>query len=133
MGMPNSTFHPFDQNRIPLEQQYHSWNKQVQAPYDRDRVDPYTRCRVILMNGIENDSFFFLHQWYRHVADEKLRAKIAELRRAEVEQQTTVDWLNPADQTIIETTIAYEQVAVDLTANLAKNEPDPYAKSSISP
>ena len=124
-------FHPFDENRIPLEQQYRSWSQQVQPPYDKDMVDPYTRTRVILMNGIENDSWFFLHQWYRHTPNDMLRGKIAELRRVESQQQTTVNWLNPANQSIVETTIAYEQVAVDLTANLAQNEPDPYAKQVL--
>ena len=127
----NAVFHPFDPNRIPLEQQYRTWSQQVQPPYNKDTVDPFTRTRVILMNGIENDSWFFLHQWYRHTADDKLRGKIAELRRVESQQQTTADWLNPADQSIIETTIAYEQVAVELTANLAKNEPNPYAKKVL--
>lgn len=126
-----AVFHPFDANRIPLDRQFRSWHQQVQPPYDKAAVDPYTRCRVILMNGIENDTWFFLHQWYRNTADEKLRRKIAELRRAEVQQQTTVNWLNPADQSVIETTIAYEQVATDLTANLAQNEPDPYARQVL--
>ncbi len=124
-------FRPFDTNRIPLEQQYRPWSQQVQPPYDKDKVDPYTRTRVILMNGIENDSWFFLHQWYRSTPDDKLRGAIAELRRVESQQQTTADWLNPADQSIVETTIAYEQVATDLTANLARNEPDPYAKQVL--
>lgn len=124
-------FRPFDGNRIPLQQQFRTWKQQVQEPYNKVTVDPYTRTRVILMNGIENDSFFFLHHWYRNTDDDRLRSKIAELRRVESQQQTTVNWLNPADQSVIETTIAYEQVAVDLTANLAKNEPDPYAKQVL--
>ena len=33
--------------------------------------------------------------------------------------------MNPGEQTPLETTIGYEQVAVDLTAWLARNEPDP--------
>ncbi len=127
----NAVFHPFDAKRTPMDQQFRSWNQIAQPPYDKAMVDPYTRTRVILMNGIENDTWFFLHQWYRHTADDKLRAKIAELRRVEEQQQTTVDWLNPADQSVIETTIAYEQVAVDLTANLARNEPDRYAKQVL--
>ena len=40
--------------------------------------------------------------------------------------------MNPADQTILETTIAYEQVAVDLTAYLARNEPDPYLREVLN-
>ena len=44
-------------------------------------------------------------------------------------QQTTVNWLTPACQNVLETTLGYEQVAVDLTAWLAQNEPDEYVKS----
>ncbi len=129
--MAMQPFRPFDEQRIPLAQQYRTWSQQAQEPYSKVTVDPYTRARVILMNGIENDSWFFLHHWYRHTDDDKLRSKIAELRRVESQQQTTVNWLNPADQSVIETTIAYEQVAVDLTANLARNEPNPYAKQVL--
>ena len=34
----------------------------------------------------------------------------------------------PADESIFENTIGYEQVAVDLTAWMCQNEPDPYVK-----
>jgi rubrerythrin len=37
-----------------------------------------------------------------------------------------VNWLNPADQSVLETTIGYEQVAIEVTAAVAQNEPDPY-------
>jgi hypothetical protein len=32
-------------------------------------------------------------------------------RMVEQQQQTTINWLNPADQSVLETTIAHEQVA----------------------
>ena len=35
-------------------------------------------------------------------------------------------YLKPIDETILETTIGYEQLAVDLTAILAQRDPDPY-------
>jgi rubrerythrin len=124
-------FRPFDTNTIPLAEQYRPWNEQVQPPFSENVPDPYSKCRVILMNGIENDSFFFLHELYRHTLDDRLRARIAELRRAEVQQQTTVNWLIPPDQSILETTVSYEQMTVDLTANLAQNEPDAYAKQAL--
>ena len=38
----------------------------------------------------------------------------------------------PDDQTILETTLGYEQVAVDLTAWLAQNEPDEYVKETFN-
>jgi len=57
-----------------------------------------------------------------------LKGQLAYLRRVEDQQQTTINWLNPPDQTVLETTIAYEQVAIDLTAYLARQEPDQYVK-----
>jgi hypothetical protein len=50
----------------------------------------------------------------------------------EQQQQTTVNWLNPADQSVLETTIAFEQVAIDLTAYLARHEPDPYLREVLN-
>jgi len=37
-----------------------------------------------------------------------------------------VNWLNPADQSVLETTIGFEQVAIEVTAAIALAEPDPY-------
>jgi hypothetical protein len=37
-----------------------------------------------------------------------------------------VNWLNPADQSPLETTIGFEQVAIEVTASVAEAEPDPY-------
>ncbi|UKI42764.1 MAG: hypothetical protein L6V95_07890 [Candidatus Melainabacteria bacterium] len=42
-----------------------------------------------------------------------------------------MNWLTPANQTVLETTLGYEQVAVDLTAYLAQNEPDDYVKETF--
>ena len=52
-------------------------------------------------------------------------------RRIEQQQQKAVNGLNPGDQTPLETTIGYEQVAVDLTAWLARHEPDPMLKQAL--
>jgi len=57
---------------------------------------------------------------------------LAQTRRVDQQQQTTINGLNPGDQTIIETTIGYEQVAIDMTAYLARNEPDPYVRESMN-
>ena len=37
-----------------------------------------------------------------------------------------VNWLNPADQSPLETTIGFEQVAIEVTAHVAQHEPDEY-------
>jgi hypothetical protein len=47
------SFNPLDRMGIPVEEQFRSWSGLNVAPYDKRTVDPYTRTRVILMNGIE--------------------------------------------------------------------------------
>jgi hypothetical protein len=57
-----------------------------------------------------------------------LQPHLARVRRLEQHQQTLVNWLNPADQSPLETTIGFEQVAIEVTASVAQNEPDPYLR-----
>jgi rubrerythrin len=111
---------------IPLGRQQFTWKELVQVPYSKLDDDAFTRVRVILMNGIEAESLRFKHMCARFNPD--LQLPLAQIRRAEQHQQTMVNWLNPPDQSALETTIGYEQVAIELTAFLAQNEPDPYLK-----
>ena len=124
-------FRPFDLNARPLEEQVRSWDELVQEPYDKQTVHPYTRCRVILMNGIENGATIFSHAVSRMTTDDETKRKLALIRRLDSQHQQLINWLNPGNATIVETTIGYEQVAVDLTANLAKNEPDDYFRQVL--
>jgi hypothetical protein len=124
-------FNPFKEKGIPLEKQFRNWSELNIKPYDKHSVHPYTRTRVILMNGIEIESAFFGHQFARHTADLELKRKLANVRRIEQQQQKMVNWLIPADETVLEVTIGFEQVAVDLTAGLAKTEPDSYVKEAL--
>jgi rubrerythrin len=121
-------FNPWKEKGVPLEKQIRNWNRIVQKPYDKHDIDPYTRTRQILINGIEMEAWSFKHSFARFSADEEVNKLIAQTRHAEDQQQTTINWLIPADQTVLETTIAYEQVATDLTAYLAQNEPDDYVR-----
>jgi hypothetical protein len=50
----------------------------------------------------------------------ELQLDLAKLRRVEQHQQTLVNWLNSADQSVLETTIGFEQVAIEVTAALAQ-------------
>jgi len=128
-------FRPFEHPGTPIEEQYMSWNEMIKNPYNKNTVDAYTRTRVILMNGIENNAVITSHAMDRMLGrtldNTEIKAGLAAIRRMDSQHQQLVEWLNPADQTILETTIGYEQVAVDLTANLAKNEPDPYHKQVL--
>lgn len=121
-------FNPYSEKGIPLESQIRNWTELNVTPYNKKEVDPYTRSRIILMNGIEVEAAFFGHQWHRHLSDHQLKMQLAMIRRVEQQQQKAINWLSPGDETPLETTIGYEQVAVDLTAFLAQREPDPYVK-----
>jgi hypothetical protein len=48
------------------------------------------------------------------------------VRRVEQHQQTMINWLLPADLSPLETTIGFEQVAIEVTASVAIHEPDEY-------
>ncbi|MEW5728512.1 MAG: hypothetical protein AB1918_11860 [Pseudomonadota bacterium] len=121
-------FNPFDEKGMPIDKQLHSWKELNVKPYDKYDVDPYTRCRVIAMNGVEVEAALFGHQFARHTVDIELKRQLALVRRAEQQQQKMVNWLIPGQESTIEVTIGYEQVAVDLTAWICQNEPDPYAR-----
>jgi rubrerythrin len=56
----------------------------------------------------------------------ELQLPLAQIRRAEQHQHTMINWLIGADHSPLETTIAYEQVAIEVTAAVAQREPDPY-------
>lgn len=111
---------------VPLDEQHLSWRDMVQEPYSKLDDDAFTRVRVILMNGIEAEALRFSHSCARMNGD--LQRALARVRRIEQHQQTLVNWLNPPDQTPIETTLGFEQVAIEVTASVAQHEPDEYLK-----
>lgn len=116
----------FKERGTPLEKQTFDWKELVQTPYSKLDDDAFTRVRVILQNGIEAEALRFKHMCARF--NPELQLDLARIRRVEHHQQTMVNWLNPPDQSALETTIGFEQVAIELTAFLAQNEPDPYLK-----
>jgi hypothetical protein len=124
-------FNPLEQTGIPVDEQFRNWSELNVTPFDKHTVDPYTRTRVILMNGTEVESILFSHQFARHTDNPELKRALAMGRRVEAQQQKAVNGLNPGDQTPLETTLGYEQVAVDLTAWLARHEPDPMLKQAL--
>ncbi|MFW6324607.1 MAG: hypothetical protein ACOC0U_06030 [Desulfovibrionales bacterium] len=116
---------------MALENQLRNWSELNSKPYNKKEVHPYTRCRGITINGAEFESVWFGHQYARHTTDMELKKKLAMIRRIEQQQQKAINWIFPADESVLENTIGYEQVAVDLTAGLAQMEKDPYVKSAF--
>lgn len=125
------SFNPLKEKGINIEKQIRNWHQIVGKPYNKTDVDCYTRTRQILMNGIEIEAWGFKHQFNRFMPNNNEKQLLAEISRIEDSQQATANWLGPADQSILETTLGYEQVAVDLTAWLAQNEPDEYVKETF--
>jgi rubrerythrin len=113
----------------PVEQQRFTWRELVQKPISKLDDDAFTRVRVIYMNGIENEALRFQHAAARFNA--ALRIPLAEIRRVEHHQATLVNWLLGADHSPLETTIGYEQVAIEVTAAMAQREPDPYVAATM--
>jgi hypothetical protein len=113
-----------DNKGTPLDRQRFTWRDMVGKPISKLDDDAYTRVRIILMNGIELEALRFSHGCAR--MNKALQPVLAQLRRVEQHQATTINWLIGADHSPLETTIAYEQVAIDITAGVALREPDPY-------
>src|SRR3954469_16680932 len=109
---------------IPLDRQRMTWKELVQKPISKLDDDAFTRVRIILMNGVEHDSLRTKQVALRMNRD--ARVELAQLMRVEHHQATAINWLLSSDHSPLETTIAYEQVAIELTASVAQHEPDPY-------
>lgn len=124
-------FNPFEQKPIQLGDTIMDQELIYPKAYNKYEVDPYTKVRIILMNGIEVESTLFKHQFHRNCMNNDLRRELALLRRTEQQQQKVINWLSPKNETPLEVTIGYEHVAVDLTAWLAQNEPNPYVKQAL--
>jgi len=114
----------FEDRGTPLARQRFTWRELAGKPISKLDDDAFTRVRVILMNGIETEAMRFSHAAARFNGE--LRLPLAEVRRVEQHQATMVNWLLGADHSLIETTIGYEQVAIEVTAALAQQEPDAY-------
>ena len=122
---------PFENLPAKGTEFYHDWEHLWPESYDFREADPYTRTRVILMNGTEFENVWFSHQFFRHSVDNDLRRVLALLRRSEQQQQKAVSHLKPREESILAHTIGYEQLAVDLTAYLAKHVTDEGLKNAL--
>lgn len=124
-------FNPFNEKAQKIKDTFDDWKSLYPKAYDKNEVDPFTRLRVILMNGTEYEAVKFSHQFHRHCTNNDIRRELALARRIEQQQQKRIANLKPIDEDILETTIGYEQLAVDLTAILGQREPNKYVKKAL--
>ncbi len=122
---------PFLQNPMAITDALGNWMTMYPKPYNKHEVDPYTKTRIILMNGTEFEANWFSHQFQRHTTDNDLRRELSLTRMVEKQQQLKISLLKPCNESALEHTISYEQLAVDLTAELAKRECDCHVKKAL--
>ncbi len=125
------SINPFDIKPKKIDDCNLSWQDISVKPYDKKTVDPYTKTRVILMNGTEYESVWFSHRFHRREADNDIRRALATTRRQEQQQQKMIANLKPINEIPLETTISYEQLAVDLTAFLARRATNKNFKNTL--
>ena len=124
-------FNPFLEKARPVDETIMSWSDIFVKPYNKNEVSPYTKTRIILMNGTEYEAVWCKHHFNRHYPDNDARRSVALLRRNEQQQQKLISLLKPIDESLLETTISYEQLAVDLTAALAKRATNENLKKAL--
>lgn len=125
-------FNPFKEKPKKMESIIMNWKTLAPKPYDKNEVDPFTRVRCILMNGTEYEAVWSKHHFNRHADNNDVRREVALIRRSEQQQQKLIAGLKPIDENLLETTIGYEQLAVDLTANLAQRAKDKHVKEALN-
>ncbi len=123
---------PIKEKSKSLENNFLPLRKMYPKSYNKDKTSPYTKTRVILMNGTEFESQWFMHNFARHCDEPEILQALAVVRRQEQQQQKRISCLKPINESILETTIAYEQLAVDLTAVLAINEKDENNRKALN-
>ena len=125
-------FNPFDEKPVPIEKTFMDWSVIYPCSYNKEETDAYTKCRIVLMNGTEFEAQWFSRNFSRHCPDNDLRRELAILRRIEQQQQKRISCLKPKNESILEHTITYEQLAVDLTSVLAKQEPNCTVRNALN-
>ena len=77
---------PFKERPEKIEALFTDREKNYPKPYDKNAVDPYTKTRIILMNGTEFEANWFCHQAARHTDNMDLRREMAATRMQEKNQ-----------------------------------------------
>jgi len=108
----------------PVDRQHFSTRELSADPLSKLDDDAFTRIRAILMLAVEQEAVRFGHLCAR--TSRALLPELARIRRIDHHQQTILASLKPVDQTVLETALACEQTKVEVTAEIAQHEPDPY-------
>lgn len=121
-------FNPLEHQGIRPQDQLRDWRELDVEPIDAQAADPRTWCRIITMNAVETEAVLFNHRLARSRPYQDARRRLALTRYVESQQQQVVGRLQPGTASVLETTLAYEQTAVAVTAWAARHEPEDYLR-----
>ena len=68
---------PFDEKTEKVFDTIQDWTSLYDYSYNKNEVDPYTKTRVILMNGTEYEANWFSHQFSRNCDDNDIKRELA--------------------------------------------------------
>lgn len=85
-----SNFNPFEEKPMPIEKTFMDWRMMDPKPYNKHDTNPYTKTRIILMNGTEFEAQWFSRNFSRHCDDNDLRRELALTRRIEQDRKSVV-------------------------------------------
>jgi hypothetical protein len=122
---------PFLEEEATKVECYEDWKKLCLSPYDPKTTSPFTKVRLILLNGTEFEANWHSHNFSRHCLDNELRRELALIRRREQQQQKVLASLKPIEESVLQHTMGYEQLAVELTAILAQHVTDKQVKMAL--
>lgn len=122
---------PFEQKPILIEDCIMDWASLYKSSYNKQDIDPYTRLRILMINAIETKTAAFSHAFNKSCYDNDLRREIALIGVLEQQQQSLVNSLKPIDETILETSISFEHLEIELLAVLSQEEKDSYVRQAL--
>ncbi len=106
----------------PIELQHLHWRDMAPMPISKLDDDAFTRVRIVLMAALEHGAVEFAHA--ASLAAGEWREPLARLRRIEWHQALAVQALLGADHSLLELSVSCKQCSIEVTAALARQEPD---------
>lgn len=113
----------------PLERQVFTWKDLVREPISKLDDEAFTRVRLLVAQAVEQAAGRFQHAAVGLGAEHRIL--LADIRRVEHHQATLLRWLQPADLSPLESSIAVAQAAIEIGAAIARCEPDPYIAQAL--
>ena len=123
-------FNPLEHPGIPLENQLRSWRELDIARIAPEVGDGPTCLRLAAADAIESEAIRYSHHLARVCPDDTVRRRLAAVRYVESQQHRVVTWLQPVPTDPLAAALVYERQAVDVTAWIARHEPDPYLRQA---